>query len=92
MAGEKDFDSTALTFWLVFVIGMVLVITLYKGFTGPLTPENKPKKKKKSKIQAKDGVTSRTGRPLKTKAQWVYHQQCLCVYVRVQVEEIMRVV
>ena len=49
MAGEKDFDSTTLTFWLVFIVGMVLVMGLYRGFMGPLTPKKIPKQKLRSR-------------------------------------------
>ena len=77
MAGEleinKNFNSTALTFWLVFVIGMVLVMTLYRGFTAPDTPLG-PEKACTRKIQKKSrtvkghtrgSVGFRQGRPLK---------------------------
>ncbi len=58
MAGEKDFDSTTLTFWLVFVVGMVLVLGLYRGFMGPLTPKKSPKQKLRSRKATKEGQRS----------------------------------
>ena len=66
MAGEKDFDSTTLTFWLVFIVGMVLVMGLYRGFMGPLTAKKIPKQKLRSRKGPPKKIKGHMGHPVET--------------------------
>jgi len=57
MADNEDYSK--LTFWLLFIVGMILVVGLYNAFMGPLstgTPLTERTKKKPVNVKDRDQV------------------------------------
>ena len=46
---SSELDLTAVKFWFLFVVGLVVIVSLYKGFMGPVTDRSYSKTKTKVK-------------------------------------------
>ena len=52
---SNDIDLTAVKFWFLFVVGLVVIISLYKGFMGPVTADGSySKAKAKVKVKGRE--------------------------------------
>lgn len=57
---SSEFDLSTLKFWFLFMVGLVVVLSLYKGFTNSAAP--RPQSDPKTTAKVKGRIENRAGK------------------------------